>query len=183
MAIQVISEHVDPPRPERKLMAPQWVLEGPTRAIVMELDQDGMLYRHQSIGLEKLHSPDANLVISTGTASGKTLIFQIATLDRLLRNPEEGVDSSHLPRWTNGGATLERGQYEFHLQRHRKPEEQSRIPQRGHSQSQGPRILGCQKNRGPMTLGELRFEAREERVGLRSAFLPRRACNTGSSRL
>ena len=89
MAIQVISEHVEPPRPERKLMAPQWVLEGPARAIVMELDPEGMLYRHQSIGLEKLSSPDANLVISTGTASGKTLIFQIATLDRLLRNPGE----------------------------------------------------------------------------------------------
>ena len=89
MSIQVITEHIEPARLERKLIAPRWVLDGPTRPIVMELDPDGMLYRHQSIGLEKLSSPGTNLVISTGTASGKTLIFQIATLDRLLRNPGE----------------------------------------------------------------------------------------------
>ena len=89
MPIQVISEHIEPERPERKLIAPQWVLDGPARAIVIELDPDGMLYRHQSIGLEKLSSPEVNLVISTGTASGKTLIFQITALDRLLRNPRE----------------------------------------------------------------------------------------------
>ena len=115
MAIQIISEHVEQPRPERKLIAPQWILEGPTRAIVIELDQDGMLYRHQSIGLEKLHSPDANLVISTGTASGKTLIFQIATLDRLLRNPGEtalaiyplkALSRDQLGRWQKTMETL-----------------------------------------------------------------------------
>ena len=89
MAIEILAEHIEPERPERKLPAPRWVLDGPARAIVMELDPDGMLYRHQSIGLEKLTRPEANLVISTGTASGKTLIFQIATLDRLLRNPGE----------------------------------------------------------------------------------------------
>ena len=115
MAIQVISEHVEPPRPERKLMAPRWVLEGPTRKMVMELDPEGMLYRHQSIGLEKLASPDANLVISTGTASGKTLIFQIATLDRLLRNPGEtalaiyplkALSRDQLVRWRRVMETL-----------------------------------------------------------------------------
>ena len=87
MAIIVISEHIEPARPERKLIAPPWALEGPARAIVMELDPEGMLYRHQSIGLEKLSSPDANLVISTGTASGKTLIFQVSTLRREARTP------------------------------------------------------------------------------------------------
>ena len=115
MAIQVISEHVEPPRPERKLIAPQWVLEGPTRKMAMELDPEGMLYRHQSIGLEKLASPEANLVISTGTASGKTLIFQIATLDRLVRNPGEtalaiyplkALSRDQLARWRRVMETL-----------------------------------------------------------------------------
>ena len=95
MTIQVISEHIEPERPERKLPAPQWVLDGPARAIVMELDPDGMLYRHQSIGLAKLTSPEANLVISTGTASGKTLIFQIATPGPAAQEPR-GNRTCHL---------------------------------------------------------------------------------------
>ena len=86
MQINVIAEHTEPGRPERRLRAPDWVLQGPTAPLIQPFAPDDMLYRHQSLALDQLHQ-DTNLVISTGTASGKSLIFQVATMHRLKVNP------------------------------------------------------------------------------------------------
>lgn len=86
MTYQVIAEHTEPGRKAKYRKAPPWVTEGPTAPVVSALAPDSMVYTHQAIALEKL-STQTNLVISTGTASGKTLIFQVATLDRLHKDP------------------------------------------------------------------------------------------------
>ena len=49
-------------------------------------DGGGQLYLHQAMGLELL-GQGHNLVISTGTASGKSLVFQAPTLHHLATNP------------------------------------------------------------------------------------------------
>ena len=48
--------------------------------------EGGQLYLHQAMGLE-LVGQGHNLVISTGTASGKSLVFQAPTLHHLATHP------------------------------------------------------------------------------------------------
>ena len=87
MQYEILAEYTEPGREARYLKAPQWATEGPTAPILKEVAHDGLLYQHQSIGLEKLANR-SNLVMSTGTASGKSLVFQVATLDILAKNPQ-----------------------------------------------------------------------------------------------
>ena len=105
--MEIIEEYIQPGRDERKLPAPDWVLNGPTAPAIEDIAPDGQLYRHQSIALELL-AQDRNLVISTGTASGKSLIFQIPTFDRLMKDedavaiaiyPQKSLARDQLHRW------------------------------------------------------------------------------------
>ena len=107
MNYEIVAEHTEPKREERKLIAPEWVLSGPLRGAIVDIAPDGQLYRHQSMGLEKL-GQNSNLIISTGTASGKTLVFQLTTMDRLLKDKEatavalyplKALSRDQLTRW------------------------------------------------------------------------------------
>ena len=66
--------------------APAWLTASPVWPAVQAQTGDGQLYLHQAMGLE-LVDQGHNLVISTGTASGKSLVFQAPTLHHLATNP------------------------------------------------------------------------------------------------
>ncbi len=65
---------------------PAWLLDSPAWPAVQAQTGGGHLYLHQAMGLELL-GQGHNLVISTGTASGKSLVFQAPTLDHLATHP------------------------------------------------------------------------------------------------
>ena len=107
MSYEVLAEHIEPGREERRLPAPKWALDSPAGQVIRDLAPDGMLYRHQSLALDRVNS-GSNLVISTGTASGKTLVFQLSTLDTLAKEPRataiaiypiKALSRDQLSRW------------------------------------------------------------------------------------
>lgn len=55
-----------------------------------EFDVTRALYEHQTEAIEKAQR-GRNLIIATGTGSGKTECFVLPILDDVIRNPEEGV--------------------------------------------------------------------------------------------
>ena len=65
---------------------PAWLAGSPIWPAVKAQTGGGQLYLHQAMGLE-LVSQGHNLVISTGTASGKSLVFQAPTLHHLATHP------------------------------------------------------------------------------------------------
>ena len=65
---------------------PSWLADSPIWPAVKSQTDDGQLYLHQTMGLELL-GQGHNLVISTGTASGKSLVFQAPTLHHLATHP------------------------------------------------------------------------------------------------
>ena len=65
---------------------PAWLSASQVWPAVNSQTDDGQLYLHQAMGLELL-GQGHNLVISTGTASGKSLVFQAPTLHHLTANP------------------------------------------------------------------------------------------------
>ena len=65
---------------------PSWLAGSPVLPAVKAQTGDGQLYLHQAMGLELL-GQGHNLVISTGTASGKSLVFQAPTLHHLATHP------------------------------------------------------------------------------------------------
>ena len=65
---------------------PAWLKGSSVWATVKGQTAGGQLYLHQAMGLELL-GQGHNLVISTGTASGKSLVFQAPTLHHLAANP------------------------------------------------------------------------------------------------
>ena len=65
---------------------PSWLAGSPVWPAVHAQTDGGQLYRHQAMGLELLDQGH-NLVISTGTASGKSLVFQAPTLHHLATHP------------------------------------------------------------------------------------------------
>ena len=87
MSHQVVASHTEPGRRERLLPAPAWVLDGPAGPMVRALSPDGEIYRHHSLARDRLRE-QKNLIIRTGTASGKTLVFQVGTMDTLARGPD-----------------------------------------------------------------------------------------------
>ena len=65
---------------------PGWLTDSAVWPAVKDQTGGGQLYLHQAMGLELL-GQGHNLVISTGTASGKSLVFQAPTLHHLVANP------------------------------------------------------------------------------------------------
>ena len=65
---------------------PGWLTDSPAWTAVKAQTAGGQLYLHQAMGLELL-GQGHNLVISTGTASGKSLVFQAPTLHHLASHP------------------------------------------------------------------------------------------------
>ena len=60
---------------EKRSAAPDKYQQGAAGALIQQVDAQGRIWSHQALSLEILGSC-ANLVVSTATASGKTLIFQ-----------------------------------------------------------------------------------------------------------
>ena len=65
---------------------PAWLADSPVWPAVRAQTGGGQLFLHQATGLELL-GQGHNLVISTGTASGKSLVFQAPTLHHLATHP------------------------------------------------------------------------------------------------
>jgi DEAD/DEAH box helicase domain-containing protein len=77
-------------RPERYLEIPRALLNGPVGADLQRLYPTLALWSHQAIGLQHLLEGH-NVVVATGTASGKSLIFQLYALDLIKRVPDARV--------------------------------------------------------------------------------------------
>jgi DEAD/DEAH box helicase domain-containing protein len=80
-----VKERIDvAARPERLRAAPAPFAQGAIGAWLSAMtDGAAMPWLHQSLALEKI-AQGRNVVISTGTASGKSLVFQAATIRELL---------------------------------------------------------------------------------------------------
>jgi ATP-dependent helicase YprA (DUF1998 family) len=61
-----------------------------TRATVATRLNNRPLWKHQTDAIQRLRG-DRNVVIATGTSSGKTLCYQIPILDDLVRRPSQGL--------------------------------------------------------------------------------------------
>ena len=79
---QTAEEFIIPANVARYGPTPEWLNRSPA---LPALDSR-QLYSHQSVALEHI-GLRKNLVVSTSTASGKSIIFQIPTLHRLLTDP------------------------------------------------------------------------------------------------
>ena len=77
-------------RSERRTGIPDSFSSGPAARVLSKLIPDGKVWRHQASALKHLFN-GRNVVVSTGTASGKSLIFQLYALDRLLSDPDSKV--------------------------------------------------------------------------------------------
>ena len=91
---------------------PSWLADSPVWPAVQAQTDDSQLYLHQTMGLELL-GQGHNLVISTGTASGKSLVFQAPTLDHLATHPNataiaiypiKALARDQVMRWQNMAA-------------------------------------------------------------------------------
>ena len=86
-----VCELIDvPARPESRAGVPKAISDGPTASILNDMSADGQIWKHQVRALEHLCAGQ-NVVISTGTASRKSLIFQLYSLHRLLAEPDSKV--------------------------------------------------------------------------------------------
>ena len=79
-----------PPRNEVRSRLPMSILSGPAGELAKNEYPDGTVWAHQAKALEVLSDGD-NLVMSTGTASGKSLVFQLYALHKLIGAQENKV--------------------------------------------------------------------------------------------
>jgi DEAD/DEAH box helicase domain-containing protein len=104
-----VLETIDvPAREERRQSLPADIVQGPlANSLKRIIAGDGRVWQHQSLALQHLCDND-NVVIATGTASGKSLIFQLYALHRILQNqnaralifyPLKALSSDQFERW------------------------------------------------------------------------------------
>jgi len=79
----VVEQFTLSPRRERKLPIPQAYNDGATGAWLRASVSGNALWRHQSLALREV-AAGKNVVVSTGTSSGKSLIFTAPILNELL---------------------------------------------------------------------------------------------------
>jgi DEAD/DEAH box helicase domain-containing protein len=112
-ALEVI-ERVDlPSRTEGSRPIPRVFAEGPLRSWLKRRFPEGQLWTHQSLALEAIASGE-NVVIATGTASGKSLIFQLPLLQAafeesgkaLVLYPLKALLGDQLTRWRSMAVEL-----------------------------------------------------------------------------
>ena len=84
--MNVHDEIIIPGQEARHGETPAWLADSPAWPAVKAQTGGGQLYLHQAMGLE-LFGQGHNLAVSTGTASGKSLVFQAPTLDHLASHP------------------------------------------------------------------------------------------------
>ena len=86
-----VCESVDvSPRSETRVATPGLIVEGRSRTALKGVIPDGQIWKHQALALDHLCA-GRNMVISTGTASGKSLIFQLYALHRLFTEPDSKI--------------------------------------------------------------------------------------------
>ncbi len=78
------------PRLERHKDVPKAIADGPIANVLTAIIPGGQVWAHQAEALEHLCA-GRNIVISTGTASGKSLIFQTYALHCLQTDPDSKV--------------------------------------------------------------------------------------------
>ena len=78
------------PGPKSGGQVPQTIAEGPAFNVLNDMIPSGEVWTHQAEALKHL-CDGRNVVVSTGTASGKSLIFQIYALHHLLTDPDSRV--------------------------------------------------------------------------------------------
>ena len=87
----IVEEFSLPPREARFREIPAFLSDSDVGAGLRDLaDRSGGLWNHQSLALERI-GEGANVVVSTGTASGKSLIFRSAAFHRTLTDPKARV--------------------------------------------------------------------------------------------
>jgi DEAD/DEAH box helicase domain-containing protein len=104
--LEVIERVELPPRAERRRPIPSKYLKGRMGSWLTSQFPDEQLWAHQSFALDAIAS-GANVVVSTGTASGKSLIFQIPLLKAavegsqkaLILYPLKALLGDQLARW------------------------------------------------------------------------------------
>jgi DEAD/DEAH box helicase domain-containing protein len=105
--LEVVEALELPGRPERRLSLPNEIKIGPLARTLDKWAPDGQLWHHQTLALQALFDLH-NIVVSTGTASGKSLIFQLRAFDLILRDrdtkvlvfyPLKALASDQLARW------------------------------------------------------------------------------------
>lgn len=79
-----------PERTETRAQVPKRIAEGPAYPVISKTVPGGQVWKHQAQALRDLAS-GKNVVVSTGTASGKSLIFQTYALHLLLTDPGSKV--------------------------------------------------------------------------------------------
>ena len=77
-------------RPEQYLEIPRALLHSPLGTDLQRLYPALTLWRHQAIGLQRLLKGH-NVAVATGTASGKSLIFQLYALQLIKRDPDARI--------------------------------------------------------------------------------------------
>jgi DEAD/DEAH box helicase domain-containing protein len=86
-----VLESIDlPGQPERRIPLPSALTKGPLAAVLPSITPDGTAWNHQSVALERLFARE-NIVVATGTASGKSLVFQLYAFHRILEDPQAKV--------------------------------------------------------------------------------------------
>ena len=79
-----------PTRDEILAEPPAALMEGPASILLTQHHRDGRIWQHQSMALNALARGE-NPVVATGTASGKSLIFQAWAFDLIARNPDATI--------------------------------------------------------------------------------------------
>lgn len=77
-------------RPEKTKQLPEFILNGPIRDDIGNLKSGDMVWSHQSDAL-KLLGDGKNTVVATGTASGKSLVFQLYAMHLIKSNPKARI--------------------------------------------------------------------------------------------
>lgn len=70
------------------------ILSGDFKQINKALSNDRSLYKHQETAIRKIVSENKNLIVATGTGSGKTECFLIPIINYLMRQKENGTLNS-----------------------------------------------------------------------------------------
>lgn len=90
LGLNILESVEVPERAETRASVPKRIAEGPAARVISDTLPGGQIWKHQAQALSDL-SRGSNVVVSTGTASGKSLIFQTYALHLLLTDPGSKV--------------------------------------------------------------------------------------------
>ena len=85
-----LDSNLMPARAEKRATVPDGYRNSPAWQAAAGQEMNGSLWLHQAMALDYLEKGQ-NVVTATGTASGKTLIFQLAALRAVLEDPDATV--------------------------------------------------------------------------------------------